>query len=990
MRWTRLGLSVLAAAAGTAFGGLVGGNNLLYLIAAGLMAALAAAAMETGIGGLVVTLEFPEQIFLDAACRLEVEVRNPRRRPRRHLAITGPGGRAELPWIPGRGAARAELPHTFKLRGKVRACDLALETSHPLGLFKRHRKLREAVITVLPRLFEIQSRPHGPSARQDSAPRPCRGRGDELRGVRDYDPAEDARLIHWKLTARTGKPLILEYDQAAGRRVTITADGAPGPGTEERISEAASLARFFIDDGAEVALETPEGTIGHGRGLLHLQTILQALALLGEGKRIREAAPQAQVAKPRAGSPPRPSLPLYLTAGAAIASLRLVDLVPAVWPWIAALALLPLGWAFDKRGRHPIPRWIFDAGALAVLLLAFLGGFRSLGLVPMTAVILLYVSAAYLWSPKTPPIRSRLLLSLFLLFVLSSSQAVDIWYFPLGAAFFAAAGAWLDDWLKAGSRPARRARRALAPLAGRAFLLAGLLFAILPRAYSPGMQQLLAASGLSRLQDPRRSFAGLADRVDLGFFGPLRKNPARAMQVGFPDPPPGFVRPEALRIRAGSFDRFTGRRWIRGGGDFQVKEGGSLLKSRGGLLGLRSRDGRIVFPGYDPARPAVTQELLVYPMIGSTVFAAGGIGALETGARSAAFDIGDTVSFPFLYGAPIRYRVRAAGDAPAFGEGIEGYSGILKTRFLDTAGLSERWRAEARQAAGAAATPAARAAAVESWLRRRGTYSLAASDNRQDLDAFLWTTRAGNCEYFASTMVLLLRCLDIPSRLAVGFLASEWNEFGSFFDVRQSDAHAWVEAYLPGRGWTAFDPTPADSEGASGPSLLAGLWGRIRRGFSAVESRWYRYVVGYDPETRMSLLRSLAAGLGPWLLPAGAAGLLAAAGMLAAAAWRRRAREGRKERRARRRHFYYRVLDGLARSGFPRPAGQTAADWAKAVVEKRPDLSALIPLTEAFSKARYAGVAMSETDERRARATAETITRAARRPPAAASSSSPA
>jgi hypothetical protein len=112
--------------------------------------------------------------------------------------------------------------------------------------------------------------------------------------------------------------------------------------------------------------------------------------------------------------------------------------------------------------------------------------------------------------------------------------------------------------------------------------------------------------------------------------------------------------------------------------------------------------------------------------------------------------------------------------------------------------------------------------------------------------------------------------------------------------------------------------------------------------------------------------------------------------MLAAAAWRRRGREGRKERRARRRHFYYRVLDGLARSGFPRPAGQTAADWAKAVVEKRPDLSALIPLTEAFSKARYAGAAMSETDERRARATAEMIARAARRPPAAASSSRPA
>jgi len=520
----------------------------------------------------------------------------------------------------------------------------------------------------------------------------------------------------------------------------------------------------------------------------------------------------------------------------------------------------------------------------------------------------------------------------------------------------------------------------LAPAAGRAFLLAVLFFAVLPRAYSPGMQQLLAATGLSRLQDPRGSFAGLADRVDLGFFGPLRRNPARAMQISFPDPPSGFIRPEVLRVRAGAFDRFLGRRWVRGVGDFQVREGGRLLRSRNGQLALRSRDSRIDFPGYDPARPTVVQDILVYPMIGSTTFAAGGIAALETPARSAAFDINDTVSFPFLFGAPIRYRVRTVGDAPPFGDEIEGYPEILRTRFLDTAGTSPRWRAEAERAAAGAASPAERAIRLEAWLRDRGSYSLAAARNRQDLDSFLWTTRAGNCEYFASALVLLLRHLGIPSRLAVGFLAAEWNEFGGFFDVRQSDAHAWAEAYLPDRGWTAFDATPPESL-ASGPSLLAALWGRIRRGFGAIESRWYRYVVGYDPETRPSLFRSLALVLGPLLLPAGGAILLLGLGLVAARALRRRRGPRRKDGRARRRHFYYRALDGLERAGFPRPPGQTAADWAAAVIRRRPDLSTLAGLPEAFYAVRYGGGRLSPERERQAREAADAIVRAARRPP---------
>ncbi len=979
MRLTRLGLSVLAAASFAAFGGLIGGNNLLFLAAAIPLAALIASFFRVGGAGVGAGLDIevgpPEQVFCDTPCRLEIRVRNRRRRLFPASAVAGPWGRAELPAIPGRGEARAEIVHLFRRRGRTAADDLVLEFERPFGLFRARRRLEGLHLTVLPRVREIQGRPESPAVRQESAFRLHRGRGGDLHGVRDYAPGEDSRAINWKLSARAVRPLVVEYAEPSGDRVTISADGTPGPGTEEAISEAASLARFFVDEGAEVRLRTNEGDVPFGRGLLHLHAILGVLALLGRGKeesRAEGRPPIKNRAEAAAGAPP--SKALYVAAAAAIGSLFLVDRIPALFTALSAL-VLPIGWAFDKRRRHPIPRGIFDAGALAVLVLAFTVGFPRAGLIPTVSAILLYVLTAYLLAPKTPPLKRRLLLSLFLLFVLASSQAVDIGYFPVLAVFFLGLGAWLEEWLDppspAGSSP--RGRRGLTVAAVRVFVLAALLFAVLPRAYSPRMQQLLAATGLSRFQDPRSSFAGLSDRVDLGFFGPLRKNPARAMQVRFPDAPPELRRPEVLRVRAAAFDRFVGRRWIRTPGEFTVREGNRRIKSRNGLHAVRARDGLIPLPGYDPARPAAVQELLVYPMIGSTVFAAGGIAALETGARSAAVDLNDTVTLPFLFGGPIRYRVRSSAEAPDYGRAIEGYEAVLRERFLDRGNTDDRWTAEARRMTARAESPAEKAAAMEAWLRTRFSYSLAAADNRQSLDSFLWTSQAGNCEYFASAMTLLLRHLDIPSRLVVGFLGSEWNEFGSFFDIRQSDAHAWVEAYLPERGWAVFDPTPADALDRGGRSLLAAVWGRIRRSLDALESRWYRFVVGYDPETQISLFRVLGRALSRAMVPLAGLALSAVLAVLAIRGRLFRRKKARRRVETRRGHFYYRVLDGLERRGFPKPPGQTAADWAAVVVRRRPDLADLAGLTETFYAVRYAGAELAPDAARRARESADRL-----------------
>ena len=59
---------------------------------------------------------------------------------------------------------------------------------------------------------------------------------------------------------------------------------------------------------------------------------------------------------------------------------------------------------------------------------------------------------------------------------------------------------------------------------------------------------------------------------------------------------------------------------------------------------------------------------------------------------------------------------------------------------------------------------------------------------------------SGNCEYFAAAMAVMLRSLDVPARVVGGFQRGEWNPYGRYFMVRLSDAHAWVEAYVEGRG----------------------------------------------------------------------------------------------------------------------------------------------------------------------------------------------
>ena len=113
---------------------------------------------------------------------------------------------------------------------------------------------------------------------------------------------------------------------------------------------------------------------------------------------------------------------------------------------------------------------------------------------------------------------------------------------------------------------------------------------------------------------------------------------------------------------------------------------------------------------------------------------------------------------------------------------------------------------------------------------------------------FLFETRAGHCEYFASSLTVM-RTLGFP-RAKSGFLPGEYSELGGDYIVRASDAHSWVEAYFPGSGWIVFDPTP------DAPAVKASFFTRLSQFADWAELTWNDWIISYDFAHQNALAQS--------------------------------------------------------------------------------------------------------------------------------------
>jgi len=142
-----------------------------------------------------------------------------------------------------------------------------------------------------------------------------------------------------------------------------------------------------------------------------------------------------------------------------------------------------------------------------------------------------------------------------------------------------------------------------------------------------------------------------------------------------------------------------------------------------------------------------------------------------------------------------------------------------------------------------------RAMAIERYLTTKFTYTLQLPSEppADPLADFLFRRRRGHCEYFASSMAVLLRTVGIPSRVITGFRGAQFNQVNSTYIVKASNAHSWVEAYIPGAGWTTFDPTP------HGDVPVLSAWSRSQLYLDAAREFWREWVVNYDAAHQQNL-----------------------------------------------------------------------------------------------------------------------------------------
>jgi hypothetical protein len=146
---------------------------------------------------------------------------------------------------------------------------------------------------------------------------------------------------------------------------------------------------------------------------------------------------------------------------------------------------------------------------------------------------------------------------------------------------------------------------------------------------------------------------------------------------------------------------------------------------------------------------------------------------------------------------------------------------------------------------------------------------------RNSIDDFLFTTKSGFCEHYASAFVFIMRAMGIPARVVTGYQGGTQNMVDGFFEIRQSDAHAWAEVWLTGEGWVRIDPTAAvapervlknlnatqQNQGLS--SLMNNIFtnnswiNQLRMNWSALNNSWNQWVLNYNETKQFNLMQSL-------------------------------------------------------------------------------------------------------------------------------------
>jgi transglutaminase-like putative cysteine protease len=409
-------------------------------------------------------------------------------------------------------------------------------------------------------------------------------------------------------------------------------------------------------------------------------------------------------------------------------------------------------------------------------------------------------------------------------------SASPVFFLLVGAFVLLLAGALVGDEIRRSSQGAGvtatgglqrfhfRLAGLVACVSASALLLTAVFFLALPRT---------ARAAFQRLFQERRAPAGLAAEVRLGEMGRRFGRDDAAMHVRIVD----AEGPLELKWRGVVLTTFDGVRWRA--------ETGTAER-----LAV-NRDRVILADDEQRRRPGrrITYEVRLEPLATEVLFLAGypevlWIGApVVSRAEAGFYRVSEPPRERLRYGAVSFLDPVGAGERPG-------------PRYLQLPRLDPRIAELARKVTAFATTDETRAFALEQYLRANYEYSLDGEGpaSKDPLAEFLFEKRRGHCEYFASALAVMLRTLKIPSRVVTGFQSGRLNPLNGWYVMRDSDAHAWVEAWMPAQGWTAWDATPVRAA-ERGPSVLKGLYAYL----DAADLFWQEWVMGYGFSQQVAL-----------------------------------------------------------------------------------------------------------------------------------------
>ena len=526
----------------------------------------------------------------------------------------------------------------------------------------------------------------------------------------------------------------------------------------------------------------------------------------------------------------------------------------ATWMVLAYFLFFPVDlWFFSRNMTAGSPNPTLYAGLLAAIhLLIFAGLVRMLsaqtnrdylflallGFSSMLASAILTVDTTFLAS-----------LSIFLVVAVSTFVGFEIRRGAEGA---------VTPPLEWGTARGEQLQRALGFtsvfVAASTLAVGGAIFFVIPH---------WSAGYLSAFNLQATLLTGFSDNVTLGEIGVIKQSQAVVMRIKIDGDP---VRASALRWRGATLSYFDGRRW------FNPNPRSVVINPQG--------DGvyRLTPPHMPPADQArLRYSVLLEPLATRALFFAprpieirGPFGAGAESLSNAAHQEFLLIDSSGSLQNPVRTGAKTHYDATSWlplvpPEQLRGAStdypvGIRQT-YLQLPDTDPRITALALQITAHASTPYDKAASIEAYLHSRYGYTLDLSGTPPTGDPlayFLFTKRAGHCEYFASAMTVLLRSLGIPARYATGFLPGEFNDLAGDYIVRASDAHAWVEVYFPGYDWITFDPTPP------GSPKHHGLFGRLAMYWDWFQFTWGQWVINYDFTHQVTLAQNFQKSTRAW------------------------------------------------------------------------------------------------------------------------------